>query len=222
MLKLFGTINDERVTSQSRFMDGVANNGILWVTTQRPDIRSYNLSTLALGATATVSANPAGVCMINMASAVTVSSSTGAFDLVEVAGGYRQAYTTSAATCYTNQIGQQIAAHPHLEMALATRSTTGTLQRFNGSNFTITSLTASAITGQNARCLIAKDGSNNWLVGTTDGKIHEVDNTGQALKTITIPNTPSSTTSAVYVSALAYYGDHLLAVSNSGYLYHYE
>lgn len=222
MLKLFGTINDERVTSQSRFMDGVANNGILWVTTQRPDIRSYNLSTLALGATATTSANPAGVCMINLASALTVSSSTGAFDLIEVSGGYRQAYTSGANACYTNQIGQQIAAHKHLGIALATRSTTGTLQRFNGNTFAITSLTASAVTGQSARCIIAKEGSNNWLVGTTDGKIHEVDNTGQALKTITVPNTPSTATAAVYISALNYADDYLIAISNSGYMYHYK
>lgn len=222
MLKLYGTINDERVTSQSRFIDGVANNGILWVTTQRPDIRSYNLTTLALGATATTSANPAGVCMINTASACTVSSSTGAFDLIEVSGGYRQAYTSGANTCYTNQIGQQIAAHKHLGIALSTRSTTGTLQKFNGNTFAITSLSASAITGQTARCIITKEGSNNWLIGTTDGKIHEVDNTGQALKTITIPNTPSTATAVVYVSALNYADDYLIAVSNSGYLYQYK
>lgn len=203
-------------------MDGVAINGNLWVTTQRPDFRVYNLSTLALGATGTTSANPAGICLINSASALTVSSSTGAFDLLEVSSGYRQAYTSGANTCYTNQMGQQIASHPEMGIALTTRSTTGTLQRFNGNTFAITSLTASAISGQSARCIIAKDGSNNWLIGTTDGKIHEIDNTGQALKTITVPNTPQTASANVYISGLNYSDDRLLVNSAGGFLYQYK
>lgn len=219
MLTLRGTIND---TSGARFVDAVSRDGTLYVATTQPKYLAFNLSTLQLMASSTTLVSPSGIALVNAASAVVTSSTSSAVDRVELATGYRTQVTTGASTTVSNTISQQVAAQG--TTAISTRSTTGTVQKIDASTagMTVSSVAVAALTGQTARCVIPKTGTSNFFIGTSDGKIHEINDTGFTFRTITFPNTPNVSTPTFHVGSLSYYDPYILATTTHGAAYLYN
>ena len=223
MLSLRATLNDG---TGSRYVDAQAANGILYTITTQPRFRAYNLSTLQEVASSTnLVTTPSGIALLSGgASAVVTSSSSSQVDLIQLSTGYRTSVTSGANTTVSNTINQQVA--PGLaNKAVSTRATTGTVQRIDasGSTMTVTSVTVAALSGQTARCIIPT-GDGRYFIGTSDGKIHTINDTGFTYQTVTVPNTPNVSAPTFHVASLSYYDPYLLATTTHGtaYLYNYS
>lgn len=223
MLNLRATLNDG---TGARYVDAQAANGLLYTITTQPRFRAYNLSTLQEMASSTaLVSTPSGLALLSGgASAVVTSSGSSQVDLVQLSTGYRTLVTTGANTTVSNVINQQVA--PGLSnKAVSTRATTGTVQRIDASPsvMTVTSVTVAALSGQTARCIIPT-GDGRYFIGTSDGKIHTINDTGFTYQTITLPNTPNVSTPTFHVASLSYYDPYILATTTQGmaYLWNYS
>lgn len=224
MLTLRGTIND---SSGARYVDATSDgNNNLFVVSTQPRFLRYNLSTLQLMASSsTLVSSPAGVVLLSGgASAVVPSSSSSQVDLVELSTCYRTQVTTGASTVVSNVINQQVA--PGLtNKAVSTRSTTGTVQRIDasGATMTVASVTVAALSGQTARCIIPT-GDGRYFIGTSNGKVHTINDTGFTYQTVDIPNTPNVSTPTIHVNSLSYKEPYLLIGTGHGatYLWNYS
>lgn len=223
MLSLRATLNDG---TGSRYVDAQAANGILYTITTQPRLRAYSLTTLQeLASTTNLVSTPSGIALLSGgASAVVTSSGSSQVDLVQLSTGYRTLVTSGANTTVSNTINQQVA--PGLgEKAVSTRATTGTVQRIDasGSTMTVTSVTVGALSGQTARCIIPT-GDGRYFIGTSDGKIHTINDTGFTYQTVTLPNTPNISTPTIHVASLSYYNPYILATTTQGaaYLWNYS
>lgn len=222
-LDLLGTINDQ-TGSSARFVDAVSDqNGTLYTITTQPRIVSYNLNTLAAIASSVTTgvSTPAGITLISPVSGVVVSAGVSQVDFFQTATLTRVGVTTGASTVANQNCNQQVAGNTSTLLALATRSTAGGVMLINGNTFVLSTLSSTAMTGLNARCIITK--GSNWLVGTTGGTILEMTASGVVVNTITIPNTPNvGVTPTFYVTSLAYSNGYLLASTTQGVLYLYN
>lgn len=223
MLSLRATLNDG---TGSRYVDAQASGGTLYTITTQPRYRVYNLSTLQEQASSTnLVSTPSGIALLSGgASAVVVSSGSSQVDLIEKSTGYRTLVTSGANTTTSNTINQQVA--PGLSnKAVSTRSTTGTVQRIDASpaTMTVTSVTVAALSGQTARCIIPT-GDGRYFIGTSDGKIHTINDTGFTYQTVTLPTTPNISAPTFHVASLSYYAPYLMATTTHGtaYLYNYS
>lgn len=222
MLTLRGTIND---SSGARYVDAQAANGTLYTVTTQPRYRAYTLETMKEVATSSNLVAPSGIALFSGGVSACVTSSTSSqVDFIELTTAYRTSVSTGASTTVSNTISQQVAAQGLI--AISTRSTTGTVQRINATTATptVASVAVGALSGQTARCVIPKTGTDNWFIGTSDGKIHEIDLNGFVYQTITIPSTPAVSAPTIHVGNLSYYAPYILASTNHGsmYLYNYS
>lgn len=223
MLSLRATLNDG---TGARYVDAQAANGLLYTITTQPRFRAYNLSTLQeMASSTTLVSTPSGIALLSGgASAVVTSSGSSQVDLVQLATGYRTLVTSGANTTVSNVISQQVA--PGLgDKAVSTRATTGTVQRIDASPsvMTVTSVTVGALSGQTARCIIPT-GDGRYFIGTSDGKIHTINDTGFTYQTVTLPNTPNVSAPTFHVASLSYYDPYILATTTQGmaYLWNYS
>lgn len=201
----------------------------VWTVSSTHVYRKFDPKTLAqVGSDTTVVNTPAGLSLLNSASAVVPSSSANQIDIIELSSGHRNQLTTNANTVFSSQLGQQVAGNPDLEQALVTSSSDSEINLVDPSGG-ITALTPAEISGDKATCVIAKSAtsglSNTWLFGTNDGKVHEITAAGTVTNTITLPTTPNTGSAPTHiVTGISYYPPNLAATTNQGmfYLYEYE
>lgn len=220
-LKVYG---DLTITA-STLRDGTSRSGKLITIDTGPKFRKTDLDTLVEDYTAvTCLANPVGISFLSIASAIIVSSTSASIDLIELSGGYRQNYTTNAVAASTVGLGkgQQVAGDPITKIAYSVADNiAGKVQKFNGNTFTISTHTSlTGVTGKITTLINIASGS--WIVGTDDGKIHELDTTPSVVKTITLPTTPAAGTAPTWkVSGLSYFNDRLMVLTAAGVVFIY-
>lgn len=224
MLQFYGDI----VINTGTFRDGDANNNVLITVDSGPRFRKYDLETLAQSYTeVTTLTNPVGITLIDSSSAVIVSSTVASVDFIELSGGYRQNYTSGAVAASTVGLGkgQQIDADTASKIAFSVADNiTGKVMKINGNTFTISTHVLSGVTSTITTVLMF-DGATGagWLLGTNDGKIHEIDSTPTVVKTLTLPTTPNTGTAPTFrVSGLSYHNDRLAVMTAEGILFIYK
>lgn len=219
LTSLIGDIYDQ---NQSRINDAVVYDGMIYTVTAQPAYRTYNCLTLAPSASGTgVVSSPSGIALVNAGSAVVVSFASNQVDWVQLSTGARTGVTSGAATTFYNTAGQQVAANRSTGYALATKSTTGSVTLINALAFTCSSMTVTPLSGQNATCVIVKD--SNFLIGTTDHKVHEVSIAGSLVKSLTIPSTPQAAApTSLRVASMSYYNGYLLVANTAGVVFLYD
>lgn len=129
---------------------------------------------------------------------------------------------SAAANCRTSFKHQTMAGQLADGKALAGSSSSGTLVTITNTGPASGTLTPAEISGTTVNAVIAKPGSSLWLIGTTNGKVHEISFTGTVSKTITLPTTPntgSGTTQSV--TTLCLIDDSLFVGTASGIMYEY-
>jgi hypothetical protein len=154
--------------------------------------------------------------LIAQGSAVIAYSGSSRYDIVDINTLNLTSITTNANQTRL-QFHQQIAGNPALNLAMATSSGT--------SGFTLVSLTCCAnlqpagLAGGIPHCIITKPDTNTWLIGTTGGRIHEVNSSGTILTTVSVPSSNFFNTGpTIFVTTLSYYASTVLASTDSGEL----
>jgi hypothetical protein len=208
------------------FRDSCPNintNSIVFIETQTPSIRVLNASTLAFMLSSTTLANPAGVSMINAASAIIPSTSATTIDLIEIATGFRQNYSGGLATFSKATGGQVVAGDPTTNIAFITSNTARTLVRFNGNNFTVSQPTLENADPNSIPRSIINIGPGRWLIGTSVNEIFEIDqnsnildNFSLRLATFPLGTSPDSGSFAIPVNLMSYDNNLLLIETGGG------
>lgn len=189
------------------------------------NFRKYDLATLTntLTVNATSSTIGTGIALINSASAI-MSCTSANLLFIELSTGYRSTITTNAAATQRSVAMQQIAANQSTLFGIATKSTTGSVTLINGSTFALSSLTVSTLSGVNATCVIPKTDSSNFLIGSSDGKVHEIDTSGTVIKSLTLPitNKYGGALTSLQVGSMSYYNNYLLVADTGGIVRLYD
>ena len=187
--------------------------------------RKYDQATLTntLTVNATSSTAATGVALMNSASAV-VSCTSANLLFIELSTGHRSTITTNAAATQRNTAMQQIATNQSTLFGIATKSTTGSVTLINGSTFALSSLTVSTLSGVNATCVIPKTDGSNFLIGSSDGRVHEIDTSGTVIKSLTLPitNKYGGALTSLQVGSMAYYNNYLLVADTGGIVRLYD
>jgi len=205
-----------------RLFSAASNNGTILLG-GNTNIYSYDLLTGNLLKTSnSLSQEADSISFVNSASAVIFNGTNGVEQLLEITTGYLQTYTGGAALPIT-QKGQLSDGNGN-NIVFACSQNTNQIVKFNGSTFSVSLVTpSSGFTGANALTIINKTGTQNFLIGTSNGKVHELDASGTNFQTITLPTTPNTGTApTLQVSGLAYYNDNLFVMTNFGIGYHYK
>lgn len=190
-------------------------------------LRWYNLATTVMTASTTVTSFPGGVAIINSASAVVVSYNSATVDFIELASNTRSA--VSGSNSGTSSLLHPIAADPSNSTAMYITGSTGVLGRIRGSNFTVTSVNVrSSSSNGEFRSIILKS-PGRWLVGTTGGRILEVDFDGNVIGQMAVSLAPTpgtqygidSTTGALPLDiyGLTYDNNVIVAASSIGNIF---
>ena len=164
----------------------------------------------------TVVSSPAAITMITTATAAIFSSSTNQVDFVGVLTNDKTSVTTNATTVYTVNQGQM--ADSTGGIALACRAAAGGLLKATSAQV-LTNMTVSALSGLQAKSILAEPSSGVWFVGTNNGKVLTVDSSGNLQNTITIPSTPAILAPTIVVSGLSFSYPYLLVATNVGQLH---
>jgi hypothetical protein len=167
-------------------------------------------------------AAPAGVCLIDSASAVVVSGTSSSFDFIELSSGYRT-NITSMNVVPSNTIikGQYIASDPSLKIAFYCTSTARELVRVDGNTRTGARLQNYRLNSNETFTSIILKSSGRWLVGSNFGQVYEIDSNGVVVDQLSTLIEPTdglgiiTGTRATNIYYLAY-ADNVLAVSFSG------
>lgn len=217
--QLIGDIYD---ANQSQIRDVVMNDGMIYTVTAQPAYRSYSALTLAPSASGSgIVANPSGIALVNAGSAIITSSSANQVDWVQLSTGSRAGVTSGAATTMYGTAGGQVDINTSTGYALATKSTTGSVTLINAISFTCSSMTVTPLSGQNATCVRTKD--SNFLIGTTDHKVHELSIAGSLIKSLTLPSTPAVTApTSLRVASISYYNGYALIANTAGFIFLYD
>lgn len=211
--------------NNSGVRDVICANGRMYSVTLQPALRVYDLNTLTqLASTSLTNSNAAGIALIDASSAIVVSSAgTPNVEFVNLTGLNRSNITTNAGATMYAAMGQQVAANPNTKYGIATKSTTGSVTLINGNTFALSSLSpsGSVLSGQNATCVAVKD--SNFLIGTTDNKVHEIDTSGTVIKSVTLPSTPQvAALTSLRAGHLSYYNNLLMVSNTAGMIYLYD
>ena len=172
-------------------------------------LHRYSLTTFTEVASTSMQSNSCGIALINSASAVGVSSTTGNAQFYEISSGYTQTISAGNTPQGNNQ---SIAGDTTNNTVMFISSSTRTLHRIV--NFTYTSLTINTgATNDGAmNCIIAKS-PGRWLLGTQSGAVYEMDSSGNILNRLQV--SLDNTSGAAYFennSAVSY-----LPISNLAY-----
>jgi len=194
------------------FFAACASGTNLYTVTNEPKLRTYNIGATQLKNANTqtlTGSNPAGVTFIAPASIVVAYQGSSRFDLYDANTFATLGITTNAAA--TKKVStQQIAGLPALNLALATNgNTTGHITMVGLS--CAAQIVPAVLSGQSAQCVISRFDTNTWLLGTSDGKIHEINSSGTILTTVDLVSAPAVSAPTITVSALAYYNGYVVA-----------
>lgn len=177
--------------------------------------RAWNLDTLSMIREVNLAATMSAITLV-AAGVCSLCATTGSsnFYLVENSSGYFQTYATSSLGRFATK-NQQLATNG--DVSLGVSATAGRLLRFNSSTFVSSDLTP-VLSGATANCVIAKAGTSNFYVGSTDGVVREVDSSGTTITTVILPTTPNASSAPTQnIMELAYSEDfEVLVISTSG------
>lgn len=216
--------NRADVTDVNAFANCLAadNTNIYYNTTQssfkKVDQKTGTI-TMALTASTLTSY---GTALITSSSAVMVFNNSNTY-FIELRSGYISNITTgSAGVARTTESSQQIAANPSTGYAIATRSSINTVTLINGNNFTVSSLAVS-INSSLASCVCVKE--SNFLIGTNDGRVYEIDTVGSVVKSTILPVTNrigGALSSSFFIASITYYNNYVLVSDTAGTLLLYD
>jgi len=215
--------NDLNVPSGSTFLCACTNATGIFVGMNDNSFRIYDWNWNQKSSTGNaLGGGLTGLALVNQATACGVFGSA-QVDFFDVNTGAFTKVTTNATATWSSVVQQQIAGNPSTGKAVATSTTAGKLMCINGSTQTITAPTPAALSGANATCVTNKTDTNTFLIGTSNGKVHEVDSSGTVLKSITLPTTPNDGGAVNHVvSGVSYYNDSLAVALDKGILYIYQ
>lgn len=212
-LSLRGDIAPNGIT----FRSVCASGSTLIAVTTEPRLRKYIVNNTSMqffaSSALTGGSVPGGVTFISPASVCVAFSTTARFDIYD-ANTLASTGITTNATTVNRTSNQQVAGIPALNLAMATSSTNGRL--------TLVGLTCAAainpsvLSGQQAKCIIAKPDSNTWLVGTNNGKIVEINSGGAVLTVVHVASTPAVSAPTIAVNSLSYHNNMVLACTDTG------
>lgn len=181
--------------------------------------RIYNISDLhQTNANLTTRANAAGICLGAAATAVIVYTSANV-DFVNVNTNQLTNVTSNAAATYTNSATQQVAADPSNQVCIATRNANSSVSKINVTTQVLSALSPSSLSGIQASCVVFKPDTSNFILGTNNGKIIEIDSSGNVINNITMPASPAVATVTTIISGLSYYNNKLAVATDRGFLY---
>lgn len=211
--------------SSCRLVDSVfdePNQILRFVEISANTLRNYDVNTgLQIGSNVPLLTNPYAICLISPASAlIGYASQSQGFSLVELSSNFRQDYSRPSGLLSSQTKGQQLAADPSLKIAFSA-STTNEIVKFDGNNFTRTSIPL-RMRSCKASSIIFKS-SGRWLVGSDDsatpgGMIFEIDSNGAIVDSMELPR-KGWVGNYFYLNghppAITYlsYGDNILIVS---------
>lgn len=209
--------------TNTTFKAACASGSIFVIATNEPRLRKYNITLTTMNQTAStgslVGSVPTDLMFISGPTAVLSYSGTARVDLLDVNSFATTGITTNV-TAVNRSAPQQLAGLPSQGLALATSGTAGRL--------TLISLTCAAavnptfLSGQLATCVIPRPDSNTFLIGTNNGKIHEMNTAAVLISTVHLPSAPFVTAPSIVVQALSYYNNYVLAATDAGMLVNYN
>lgn len=203
---------------------GCASGSIFLQVTQEPKAYKYSVSnsSITLISSATLAANtPTDIVFISPATAVIGYTSTARVDFFDI-NTFATAGITTNVTNSNKSTPQQIAGNHNIGFALKTSSTTGRLTLI--SQASAAAVNPTFLSGKLANCIITRPDTNTWLIGTNDGKIHEIDQNMNLVTSVFLPssNFIGTTQPTINVQSLAYYGGYVLAATDLGALLTYN
>ena len=215
-----GLIYDSSTAPADAVMD---DNNIYYVTGQA-SFKKFDQTTLTNTLNVIASSfTGTGVALFNSSSAVMVFSSAHTYIINTSTGAFTD-ITTNAAATQRNNAMQQVATNQTTLLGIATKSTTGSVTLINANNSTCTSLTVSTLSGVNATCVIPKTGTSNFFIGSSNGKVHEIDTSGTVIKSLTLPvtNRYGGALTSLQVGSMSYYNNYLLVADTGGIVRLYD
>lgn len=214
-LKIYKNLSEP--TGSNTCPIGLAYNGNYYVYTSQPRVRLYDQNTFKnVMVSQSVTSGAQGICLINSASAVMCHNSA-SVTYVELSSLHTTSVTSGAAAAPSGY-GQVIAGNVSSGEAIIGRTSSGGVVKANTS-FSLSTLSPSALTGTTAISVISK--GSNWILGTSSGKIMEMDSSGTVSTNITVPVTPAVSTPNPQIIGLSYYNDKLLAITDLGLAFLY-
>ena len=165
-----------------------------------------------------------GIALANSSSSILTYSSANVY-FVENSTGYFSNITSGAAATFYSAAMQQVDCDTTTGQAIATQSTTGNVTLINTLTFTCSSLVIGGLSGQNATCVTAKrDGTGNFLIGTTNGLVIEINAAGSTIKTLTLPQTNryGGALTSYRVASISYYSGKALIMDTAGVIRLYD
>jgi len=200
-----------------------ANNTYVIVESNLPSLRVFNTS-LVQQVSSSISASPIGVCMLNTASAVMVSTSVTTVDFIEIATGYSQTVSGGAhpVTTSSTSKGQYVAADTSLGVAFAQGSggnTVGQVVKITASPQAVSLITLSTYDENMISVILKQPGQ--WLVSGQYGNIYQIDQFGNiqdfcAIRNLMNAGQYKNVTQAINPWNMSYDNNMLLVSSDCG------
>lgn len=204
--------------------DVVMDDNFIYYVTNQSSLKKFDQATLTNTLNVIASSlTSTGVALFSAASAVMVFNSTNV-RIVDTSTGAFTLITSNAASTQRTNAMQQVATNQTTLLGIATKSTTGSVTLINANNSTCTSLTVSTLSGVNATCVIPKTGTSNFFIGSSDGRVHEIDTSGTVIKSLTLPitNRYGGALTSLQIGSMSYYNNYLLVADTGGIVRLYD
>jgi len=206
-------------TGSNNVQLSLAYNGNVYAVTSQPRIRLYDQATFEnTKVSQSITSGAQGITLITSASAVMCHNSA-SVTYVELSSLHTTSVTSGAAAAPSSGLNQLAAGNPTSGIAILARSTSGGVIKATSSQV-LTALTPAALTGTTATAIVVKD--SNWIIGTANGKVMEMDSSGTVSTNITLPATPAIAAQTIQVTGLVYYNDRLLVLTDLGLMFLYQ
>ena len=202
-------------------LDLASNNGMLLAGCSDQYVRRWNLAGASSLASVATPHTPDAIAMADSVNLACLSFNSTTPFLVNTSSGAVTSLTATSA-CYQSGKGQQIAGIVSSNVAMGTSATAGSVNLINSSLVTSNLITVTGLGSAHAVTVIAKPSSAHWLIGTNDGRVMEVDQSGAVSNTITLPTTPNCGTPPVHiVSGMSMANGNLLVSTLGGTMFAY-
>lgn len=165
------------------------NTGEILVTQSSTNtLIKYDMTSLSQnGSPVSILSGSKGVCLVDSASALVVSTGT-TVDLVHLTSEVKTNYTGGSSGNSNNKC-QICAGDTTNKIVLATTISAKTLNRFNGNTFTLDTVSIELSANDQIETVIFK-GDGRFLIGTDGGQVCEIDSTGKIYKSIFVDYLP--------------------------------
>lgn len=214
-LKYYRNLSEPTGSNSVSF--GLAYSGNYYIITSQPRIRMYSQNTFEnTKVSQNITSGAQGICLINSASAV-LGHNSASVTYMELSSLHTTSVTSGAVSVPTG-FGQVMAGNiTNGEVIMGRTSSGGVIKATTAP--ALTALTPSALSGAVVNTVISK--GSNWILGTNNGKIMEMDSSGTVSTNITVPTTPAISTPTPQIIGLSYYNDKLLALTDLGLMFLY-